>query len=91
MTTHITHFRNIFFNMIVRNSYEVIVFLYGPQDKLLKVNSGIMLMGHKNHGGSFSILSLGKMNSHSIVIVQSNFIFSFHQNTFLPILEPSQT
>lgn len=47
MTTHITHFRNIFFNMIVRNSYEVIVFLYGPQDKLLKVNSGIMLMGHK--------------------------------------------
>ena len=50
-----------------------------------------MLMGYKNYGGGFSVLSLGKMNSHSIIIVQSNLIFSFHQNTFLPILEHSQT
>lgn len=90
MRTHTTHSRNTFFNVIVRNSHEVALFLYGPQDRLLKITSDRMLMGYKNYGGSFSVLPLGKMNSHSI-IVQSNLIFSFHQNTFLPTLEPSQT
>ena len=38
MRTHITHSRNIFLNMIVKNSYEVALFLYGPRGKLVKIN-----------------------------------------------------
>lgn len=53
----------------------------------LKINSDSMLMGYENYQGSFFVL--GKMNSHS-VIVQSNLIFSFQQNTFLRFLEASQ-
>lgn len=45
------------------NSYKVALFLYGPQDRHLKMNSDKMLMGYKHYCGSFSALLLDKMNS----------------------------
>lgn len=57
------HFRNEPFNVTVRNSYKVALFLYGPQDRLLKMNSDRMLMGYKYYCRSFSALLLDKMNS----------------------------
>lgn len=72
-----------FINVIVMRSYEVALFLYGPQEELLTLNSNRMLMAYKNYQGGFSVLSLGKINSNSIIIGQSNFNFPFHQNTFL--------
>lgn len=41
-----------------------------------------MLMEYENHQGSFCVVSLGKMNSHSIIVVQNNLIFPFTKTFF---------